>query len=105
MDALRLPAERLKELHDFCLQADGPDRDIIEAAASEASPDAVASYIVQHVTSTDHPWRILKAQRIPIDRDNFRLRRAAFYFILSEKLGTPQKSPPTPASDAGPGQG
>lgn len=105
MDALKLPPERLKELRDFCLQADGSDRDLIEAAAFEASPDAVAGFIVQHVTSTDHPWRILKAQRIPIDRDNFRLRRAGFYFILNGKLGAPKKDPPPPCPDAGAGMG
>lgn len=99
--SLKLPDERIKELREYCLQADGLDRDIIEAAAHEAAPDALAGYLIKHVTSTDYPWRALKAERIPCNRDTFHLRRARFYAILDRKLVALQKTPPTPCPAAG----
>lgn len=99
--AYKLPAERIRELREYCLQADGLDRDIIEAAAYEAAPDALAGYLIKHVTSTDYPWRALRAENIPCNRDTFHLRRAQFYCILSRKLdalhGAPHPLEDTPA--------
>lgn len=91
--AYKLPDERVRQLREYCLQADGLARDIIEAAAYEAAPDALAGYLIKHVTSTDYPWRALKADNIPCNRDTFHLRRARFYCILSHKLDALQKDP------------
>ena len=102
--ALKLPVERVRELREFCLQSDGLDRDIVEAAAHEAAPDALADYLIKHVTSTDYPWRALRAERIPCNRDTFHLRRASFYAILDRKLVALQKIPPPPRPDAGSGR-
>lgn len=109
--AYALPPERVKELREYCLQADGLARDIIEAAAYEAAPDALAGYLIKHVTSTDYPWRALRAENVPCNRDTFHLRRARFYFILARKLDALQETPhplentPTPLTAGHPASG
>ena len=100
--AYKLPAERIQALREFCLLSDGLDRDIVEAAAYEAAPDALAGYLIKHVTSTDCPWRALKAENIPCNRDTFHLRRAKFFYILDRKLAAARKTPCPPENTPSP---
>lgn len=90
MNKYRLPNARTKDLRCWCLQSGPAGRAIIEAAANEACGDALARWIVRHVTSINADYARLKLDKIPVGVDMFRVYRARFYWLLDKKL------PPTP---------
>ncbi len=94
MNDVRLPKERIAALKAFCLNSAGLDRDIIEAAAYEASDEVMGGWIVRHVISTDWTWARMEANGIPCNQDSFRLYRARFFFRLNRKLEMIGKLPP-----------
>ena len=86
IDAVQIPKSRIEELKAFCLDSSRSERDIIEAAACEASDSVMGAWIVRHVTSTDWPWRSMEAAGVPCGADTFRVYRARFFFLLNRKL-------------------
>ena len=94
MAKYRLPPGRVRQIRVFCLLADRKERDMIESAADEACGDALAGWIVRHVTSTDSSWPQLEADNIPCGIDTFRVVRARFYFTLDKKMAALEKIPP-----------
>ena len=85
MALYRLPAERYKELRQYCLNSSKNERIIIETALQNAfGDDGIAPYILKHVVSTDYRWSRLEAEQIPCSRDTFCLYRAKFYSELDK---------------------
>lgn len=82
MNRYRLPPERYRELHAFCIASGRCD--IIIRAATQASDSIMAEYIILHVTTNEWKWRRLEAVGIPCCGDAFRTYRARFYYLLNQ---------------------
>nr|WP_325300334.1 hypothetical protein [uncultured Dysosmobacter sp.] len=101
MAEYRLPTDRTKELRRWCLQSGAAGRPTIEAAANEACGDALARWIVRHVTTVNAGYERLKQDKIPVGVDMFRVYRARFFWLLDKKLPpTPENTPQGGATHA-----
>ena len=101
MAECRLPPDRTKELRRWCLRPGRGGRKIIEATANEACGDALARWIVRHVTSINADYARLKLDGIPVGVDMFRVYRARFYWLLDKKLTPTPKNTPQGGATAG----
>ena len=87
MALYRLPAERYRELRQYCLNSGRNERLTIGTALCNAfGDDGIGKYIYLHVTSTDYKWEKLEAEQIPCCRHTFNIYRAKFYYELDKAL-------------------
>ena len=89
MARYRLSHERYEALRQFCLMRS--HRDVVREAMMEACDDALADWLLLHVTSKAWKWAKLEANGIPCCQDTFRLYRARFYWCLNQRLMRKEK--------------